>query len=57
MAQSFDIIAEEVRHQYNIVYRPENPIADGQFHRVEIRVKGHKEVTVRARSGYYARKS
>ena len=57
LAQSFDIIAEEVRHQYNIVYRPENPIADGQFHRVEIRVKGHKEVTVRARSGYYARKS
>lgn len=57
LEQSFDVIAEEVRHQYNIVYRPEPLVNDGLFHRVEIRVKGHKELTVRARSGYYARKS
>ena len=56
LAQSFDIIGEEVRHQYNIVYRPEPLVIDGQFHRVEIRVKGHKELTVRARSGYFAPK-
>jgi len=57
LSQSFDVIAEEVRHQYNIVYRPEPLINDGQFHHVEIRVRGHKELTVRARSGYYARRS
>ena len=51
------VIAEEVRHQYNIVYRPEPLVNDGLFHKVEIRVKGHKELSVRARSGYYARKS
>jgi VWFA-related protein len=56
LAQSFDVIAEEVRHQYSILYRPEPLLADGLFHRVEIRVKGHKELTVRARSGYFARK-
>jgi VWFA-related protein len=57
LATSFEIIAEEVRHQYNIVYRPEPLVNDGLFHKVEIRVRGHKELSVRARSGYYARKS
>jgi Ca-activated chloride channel family protein len=57
LAQSFDVIAEEVRHQYAILYRPEPLVTDGQFHRVEIRVRGHKELNVRARSGYFARKS
>jgi VWFA-related protein len=56
LSQSFDVIAEEVRHQYAILYRPEPLRADGLFHRVEIRVRGHKELTVRARSGYFARK-
>jgi VWFA-related protein len=56
LEQSFDVIAEEVRHQYAILYRPEPLVADGLFHRVDIRVKGHKELTVRARSGYFARK-
>ena len=56
LTQSFDVIAEEVRHQYAILYRPEPLVLDGKFHRVEIGVKGHKEVIVRARSGYFARK-
>jgi Ca-activated chloride channel family protein len=56
LSRSFEVIAEEVRHQYAILYRPEPLLADGAFHRVEIRVRGHKELTVRARSGYFARK-
>lgn len=56
LSTSFEIIAEEVRHQYNITYRPEPLVNDGQFHKVEIRVKGHKELTVRHRTGYFARK-
>ena len=47
-------IANELRHQYNIFYRPEPLKADGLYHPVEIRVKGHKEMIVRARKGYYA---
>ena len=57
LTQSFQTIAEEVRHQYNITYRPEPLVNDGLFHKVQIRVKGHKELNVYARQGYYARKS
>jgi VWFA-related protein len=51
---SFDNIAQELRHQYNISYRPEPLIADGQFHKIDVRVRGHKDLVVHARRGYYA---
>jgi Ca-activated chloride channel family protein len=56
LAQSFENIANELRHQYVIVYRPEPLKADGLFHPVDIRVKGRKDLIVRARRGYYAPK-
>jgi VWFA-related protein len=55
MARSFDTIAKELRHQYNLLYRPEPLAADGQFHTIEIRLKQPKGgFLVRARKGYYA---
>ena len=54
--QDFENIANELRHQYNIFYRPEPLKVDGLYHPVDIRVKGHKELIVRARKGYYAPK-
>ena len=51
---SFDNIANELRHQYNISYRPEPLIADGLFHRIDLRVRNRKELVVHARKGYYA---
>ncbi len=54
--QSFENIANELRHQYNVFYRPDPLKTDGLYHTVEIRVKGHKELIVRARKGYYAPK-
>src|SRR5713226_3016375 len=54
--QSFENISNELRHQYNIFYRPEPLKTDGLYHPVEIRVKGHKDLVVRARKGYYAPK-
>jgi len=54
--QSFENIANELRHQYNIFYRPEPLRTDGLYHPVDIRVKGHKDMIVRARKGYYAPK-
>lgn len=54
--QSFENISNELRHQYNIFYRPEPFKADGLYHAVEIKVKGHKDLIVRARKGYYAPK-
>jgi Ca-activated chloride channel homolog len=52
--QSFENIANELRHQYIIVYRPEPFKADGQYHSVDVKVKNRKDLVVRARRGYYA---
>ena len=54
LAQSFENIANELRHQYNVLYRPEPLTADGKYHEVEVKVKGRKDLIVRARHGYYA---
>ncbi len=54
LAQSFENIANELRHQYNVLYRPDPLKTDGQYHPVEVKVKGRKDLIVRARHGYYA---
>src|SRR5438128_4633961 len=51
LAQSFENIANELRHQYNIFYRPEPFRTDGLYHTVDLRVKGRKDLVVRARKG------
>ena len=56
MEQDFTNIHNELRHQYNISYRPEPLLTDGLFHNIEMRVKGRKDLIVHARKGYYARK-
>ncbi|HMF78415.1 MAG TPA: VWA domain-containing protein [Bryobacteraceae bacterium] len=55
--QSFENIANELRHQYNLFYRPEPLNNDGQYHKVQIKIKNRKELEVRARKGYYARRA
>ena len=55
MARSFDTISKELRHQYNILYRPESLPPDGKYHTVEIRLKEPRSgFKVRAPKGYYA---
>jgi VWFA-related protein len=54
MQQSFANIANELRSQYNLFYRPEPLRADGLYHTVDVRVKNKKDLQVRARRGYYA---
>jgi Ca-activated chloride channel family protein len=56
LEQSFENIANELRHQYNISYRPEPLKTDGLFHIVDVRVRGRKELQVHVRKGYYAPK-
>jgi len=56
LAQSFENISNELRHQYTLMYRPEPLIADGQWKPFEVRVKGRKDLVVRSRKGYYAPK-
>ena len=56
LSQSFENIANELRHQYNIFYRPEPLKTDGSYQTVNVKIKGRKDLVVRARKGYYAPK-
>ncbi len=56
LSQSFENIANELRHQYNVYYRPEPLKTDGSYQEIRVRVKGQKDMIVRARKGYYAPK-
>lgn len=56
LSQSFENISNELRHQYNMLFKPEPFFRDGQFHPVEIKVRNRKDLIVRARKGYYAPK-
>ena len=52
--QSFENIANVLRHQYNIFYSPNPMVQDGLYHLVGLKVKTRKDLVVRARKGYYA---
>jgi VWFA-related protein len=54
--QSFENIANELRHQYNIFYHPEPLKTDGLYHPISLKVKTRKDLIVKARKGYYAPK-
>lgn len=54
LAQDFENIANELRSQYSLLYRPEPMHTDGLYHEVEIRVPRGRNMVVRARKGYYA---
>ncbi len=54
LSDIYDQLQEELRSQYVIAYSPTNAERDGQFRKIEIRVKDRKDVKVQARKGYYA---
>ncbi len=54
LAENFEQIGEELRSSYELAYHSTNPIPDGTFHKISIRVK-QPGLKVRAKSGYYAR--
>lgn len=49
-------IANDIRNQYAIGYKPTTPKKAGEFRqiRVEAKAKGHGKLVVRTKSGYYA---
>ncbi len=57
LTQDFENLANELRSQYSIMYRPEPMHTDGLYHEVKIRLKERKGLEVRSRKGYYAPKS
>lgn len=54
LAQDFENIANELRSQYSLLYRPEPMHADGLYHEVDVKLRNTKNMIVRARKGYYA---
>jgi len=54
LGQSFVNITNELRHQYNVLYRPEPLIRDGKYHSINVKVTAVGDMIVRARQGYYA---
>jgi len=53
LADFYDRVADELKHQYTIYYSSSNQRRDGQWRRILVRVPGHR-VQVKAREGYYA---
>jgi Ca-activated chloride channel homolog len=51
--QAFQLIADELRHQYTISYYPSNDKRDGSYRRIRV-VVDQSNVAVRARKGYRA---
>jgi VWFA-related protein len=54
LSQSFENIANELRHQYSLLYRPEPLKTDGSYQLIEVRVPTQGNLVIRARRGYYA---
>ena len=56
LEQDFENIANELRSQYSILFRPEPLKTDGRYHPVEVRIPRRGDLVVRARKGDYAPK-
>ena len=56
LEQDFENIANELRSQYSILFRPEPLKTDGRYHPIEVRIPRRGDLVVRARKGYYAPK-
>ena len=55
LERSFTKIANEVRSQYLITYKPTNDRYDGRFRQIEVKLApGHKDMKVRTKRGYNA---
>lgn len=56
LRDSFAAIAEELGHQYTLVYRPINRARDGRWRAIQVKPR-RADITIRTRKGYRAPKS
>ena len=54
LADNFRQIGEQLRSSYELAYQTTNPVSDGTFHKIAIRVK-REGMVARAKTGYFAR--
>ena len=51
LQRAYEDIATELRSQYAIAYRPTNPPSSGEWHDIEVRARGGRDV--RTKPGYF----
>ena len=47
-------ISDDLRIQYTLSYASSNPVNDGKWRRIQVRIPRHPDYAVRTRPGYYA---
>lgn len=55
LREAFASIAEELGHQYTIAYRPLNPVRDGKWRKLDVKIS-RSDLVVRTRKAYRAPK-
>ncbi len=53
---AFNRISAELSQQYILGYYPDNESKDGKFRTIDLNIKSDKNLTIRARKGYYVSK-
>jgi Ca-activated chloride channel homolog len=56
LEKAYNQIEEDLRSQNILAYQSGNEARDGSFRTIQVRVKNRKDLTVRHRRGYFARK-
>jgi VWFA-related protein len=54
LPEVYGLIADELGSQYTIGYHSSSTVANAKWRRIDVRVRGRKDVRVRHRAGYYA---
>jgi VWFA-related protein len=52
--EAFDKVQREISSYYILGYASSNPVEDGRYRRIEVRLKPKRDARLRARQGYYA---
>ncbi len=55
--EAFNQISAELSQQYILGYYPEEETKDGRFRTIDLQIKSDKNLTIRARKGYYVSKN
>ncbi len=53
LKKAYELVMEELRHQYSLAYSPLNEIRDGSWRKIEVKIK-EKDYSIVTRKGYYA---
>ena len=54
VVHAFNLIQDELRSQYALSYKPADFNSDGHYRKIDIQARDIKNVTIRARKGYFA---